>query len=339
MTPRCSSLASRACTVPRATPSRRATSSSPTRGFSRSVAMSRASSSSIPLVNVTSDCATALLEGAQIGTCDRSHLPTAVDVLHCEAGHLPGRDTHVRRRPALLTGHARARTARSPSTSAADHPGFADEAYRRRRNEIAQLALRWQPGEPAPDVGYTEAEHDVWRTVCRELRPKHEKLAIREYVEALDAVEPPDRLRPEPRRGLASASSRSPASATSPPPASSRCASSTARCSERVFHSHAVRAPPRRAALHARAGHHPRGHRPRAPARDADLLRAAPPHRRGDPPPHRRGQPALPLARCSGSPSSSASSWRTASCKRLRRRDPLLATARSTSSATWSSAR
>jgi phenylalanine-4-hydroxylase len=76
-----------------------------------------------------------------------------------------------------------------------DHPGFADEAYRARRNEIASLALRWQPGEPAPDVGYRDSEHEVWRTVCRELRPKHEELAIREYVEALDAVAlPTDRI-------------------------------------------------------------------------------------------------------------------------------------------------
>ena len=37
-------------------------------------------------------------------------------------------------------------------------------------------------------MGYRPEEHEVWRTVCRELRPKHEQLAIREYVEALDAV-------------------------------------------------------------------------------------------------------------------------------------------------------
>jgi phenylalanine-4-hydroxylase len=76
-----------------------------------------------------------------------------------------------------------------------DHPGFADEDYRRRRNDIARLALDWRDGQPAPDVGYTDEEHGVWRTVMRELRPKHERLAIREYVEALDAVAlPTDRI-------------------------------------------------------------------------------------------------------------------------------------------------
>jgi phenylalanine-4-hydroxylase len=68
------------------------------------------------------------------------------------------------------------------------HPGFADAAYRARRNEIAAHALAWRDGAPTPDVGYSEEEHEVWRTVCRELRPKHEALAIDEFVEALEAV-------------------------------------------------------------------------------------------------------------------------------------------------------
>ena len=54
-----------------------------------------------------------------------------------------------------------------------DHPGAGDPAYRERRNEIAALALAWKPGEPAPDVRYDEAEQEVWRTVCREIAPKH----------------------------------------------------------------------------------------------------------------------------------------------------------------------
>jgi phenylalanine-4-hydroxylase len=65
-----------------------------------------------------------------------------------------------------------------------DHPGANDPEYRERRNEIAALALAWEPGSPAPEVLYTDAEQEVWRTVCRELAPKHERLAIREFVEA-----------------------------------------------------------------------------------------------------------------------------------------------------------
>jgi phenylalanine-4-hydroxylase len=66
-----------------------------------------------------------------------------------------------------------------------DHPGANDPEYRERRNEIAAAALAWKPGEPAPAVRYTEAEQEVWRTVCRELRPKHERLAIREFNEGV----------------------------------------------------------------------------------------------------------------------------------------------------------
>jgi phenylalanine-4-hydroxylase len=65
-----------------------------------------------------------------------------------------------------------------------DHPGANDPVYRARRNEIAAGALRWQPGEPAPQVSYTEDEQNVWRTVCRELELKHERYAVAEYREA-----------------------------------------------------------------------------------------------------------------------------------------------------------
>src|SRR3954471_20107173 len=66
-----------------------------------------------------------------------------------------------------------------------DHPGANDPAYCRRRGEIAAAALAWNPGEPAPLIDYTDAEQNVWRTVCREIAPKHDKLAINEYREAL----------------------------------------------------------------------------------------------------------------------------------------------------------
>jgi phenylalanine-4-hydroxylase len=65
-----------------------------------------------------------------------------------------------------------------------DHPGADDPDYRRRRNEIAAAALAWTPGAPIPRVEYTEAEHEIWRTVSRELAPKHERLACRAFREA-----------------------------------------------------------------------------------------------------------------------------------------------------------
>ena len=72
-----------------------------------------------------------------------------------------------------------------------DHPGAGDPEYRRRRGDIAALALAWKPGEPAPPVRYSRAEQNVWRTVCRELAPKHDALAIGEFLEAKAALDLP----------------------------------------------------------------------------------------------------------------------------------------------------
>jgi phenylalanine-4-hydroxylase len=93
----------------------------------------------------------------------------------------------------------------APVTTAADgavtvhldeaHPGFGDPEYRARRNQIAARALRWTPGQPIPHVDYTEAEQNVWRTVCRELTAKHERLACAEYREAMTRLDlPVDRI-------------------------------------------------------------------------------------------------------------------------------------------------
>jgi phenylalanine-4-hydroxylase len=46
-----------------------------------------------------------------------------------------------------------------------------------------------------PHVDYTEAEEEVWRTVCRELAAKHERLACTEYRQAMAALAlPADRI-------------------------------------------------------------------------------------------------------------------------------------------------
>jgi phenylalanine-4-hydroxylase len=93
----------------------------------------------------------------------------------------------------------------SPVTTGADgqvvvqlfagHPGAGDPAYRRRRSEIAAAALRWREGDPAPSIDYHDDEQAVWRTVCRELAPLHERLAVGEFRDALARLRlPTDRV-------------------------------------------------------------------------------------------------------------------------------------------------
>ncbi|HVQ88155.1 MAG TPA: phenylalanine 4-monooxygenase, partial [Actinomycetes bacterium] len=65
-----------------------------------------------------------------------------------------------------------------------DHPGFYDDDYRSRRNDIAAAAMDWQVGDPLPVIPYTESEHDVWRVVAAELAAKHRRLAPGELIES-----------------------------------------------------------------------------------------------------------------------------------------------------------
>lgn len=70
----------------------------------------------------------------------------------------------------------------------ADHPGFHDAVYRRRRNEIAQAAVEYRDGNPVPVIGYSDDEQNVWREVWRHLGPLHERYACDEYLEVSERV-------------------------------------------------------------------------------------------------------------------------------------------------------
>jgi phenylalanine-4-hydroxylase len=69
-----------------------------------------------------------------------------------------------------------------------DHPGFRDEMYRARRNEIARRALEYREGDPLPDVAYNPEEQAVWRTAWDHLGPLHELFACREWLESSRAL-------------------------------------------------------------------------------------------------------------------------------------------------------
>ncbi len=76
-----------------------------------------------------------------------------------------------------------------------DHPGKSDPDYQARRNQIAAAALDWSRGDPIPRIEYSEAEQEVWRTVQRELAPKHAKYACTQFLEAKAALGlPSDRI-------------------------------------------------------------------------------------------------------------------------------------------------
>jgi phenylalanine-4-hydroxylase len=76
-----------------------------------------------------------------------------------------------------------------------DHPGFRDQAYRARRNQIAQIAMQYRPGDPIPDAPYTDKEHQVWRAIWQALEPAQQKHACAEYLSSLEHLSfAPDRI-------------------------------------------------------------------------------------------------------------------------------------------------
>ena len=97
----------------------------------------------------------------------------------------------------LLSDHVDARVVTTDDATAGrndivqldpDHPGFRDAEYRARRNQIAQLAMNYQPGDQIPDAPYTDDEHRVWQTIWRALRPAHQQYACAEYLQAIERL-------------------------------------------------------------------------------------------------------------------------------------------------------
>jgi len=80
-----------------------------------------------------------------------------------------------------------------------DHPGFQDEGYRDRRNEIAKIAMEWNDMSmearrttKIPHAPYSEDEDAVWAAIMERISPVHEKYACRQYLDNARKLGLPD---------------------------------------------------------------------------------------------------------------------------------------------------
>ncbi|XP_065907094.1 phenylalanine-4-hydroxylase-like [Dysidea avara] len=71
----------------------------------------------------------------------------------------------------------------------ADHPGFKDDVYRKRRLEIADIANNYKHGQKIPKLDYTPAEIKTWSTVYEELTKLHATHACKEYNDNFPLLE------------------------------------------------------------------------------------------------------------------------------------------------------
>jgi len=73
----------------------------------------------------------------------------------------------------------------------ANHPGFCDQEYKKRRNHIASLTTKYQGTIASiPLVQYTKQEHAVWSQVVSKLVKKSQDNAYQHHLDGLRRLQP-----------------------------------------------------------------------------------------------------------------------------------------------------
>ncbi|XP_055624823.1 tyrosine 3-monooxygenase isoform X1 [Toxorhynchites rutilus septentrionalis] len=70
-----------------------------------------------------------------------------------------------------------------------NHPGFADQVYRARRKEIAEIAFSYKYGDPIPHIDYTDVENKTWSAVFGRVKELMQKHACAEYIAVFQKLE------------------------------------------------------------------------------------------------------------------------------------------------------
>jgi phenylalanine-4-hydroxylase len=72
-----------------------------------------------------------------------------------------------------------------------DHPGFKDEVYRKRRDEIVKISNSYnmEDGLNVPEVKYTDEETKLWGSIWDKLIPLHNKHACKEFLDSFDSFQ------------------------------------------------------------------------------------------------------------------------------------------------------
>ncbi|VDM57674.1 unnamed protein product [Angiostrongylus costaricensis] len=71
----------------------------------------------------------------------------------------------------------------------ADHPGFKDIEYRKRRLLFADIAMNYKHGEAIPRIEYIESERKTWGVIYRKLKELHKKYACQEFLDNFALLE------------------------------------------------------------------------------------------------------------------------------------------------------